>query len=121
MLKHIILDFTIGGFLLNIGQIKLVHVQVYLDMMLSMKYGQKAYHLDFVCTLCLAGVVNVRSQAFIYHQRPHYIAITHTGIVMNHGAPCSHPTAEIQLNMTHRKSHTVEWFGAHMERQTTHI
>ena len=33
-------DFLVGSFLLRIGQIKLVHVQVNLDMLLRLKFGQ---------------------------------------------------------------------------------
>ena len=40
MLQYIILDFLVGGFLHRIGQIKLVHIQVYLDILLCMKFGQ---------------------------------------------------------------------------------
>lgn len=40
MLQHIFLDFRIGGFLLCIGEIKFVHVDVYLDMLLCIKFGQ---------------------------------------------------------------------------------
>ncbi len=40
MLQHIILDFLVGGFLLRIGEIKFVHVDIYLDMLLRIKFGQ---------------------------------------------------------------------------------
>ena len=39
VLQHIILDLLVGGFLLRIGQIQLVHIQVYLDVLLCIKFG----------------------------------------------------------------------------------
>ena len=40
MLQHIVLDFPVGCFLLRIGEIKLVHVDIYLDMLPGIKFGQ---------------------------------------------------------------------------------
>ena len=40
VLQHIIFDFLVGGFLFRIGQIQLVHIQVNLDMLLRIKFGQ---------------------------------------------------------------------------------
>ena len=37
MFQHILLDFTIGCFLLRIGEIKLVQVDIYLDMLLCIQ------------------------------------------------------------------------------------
>lgn len=37
MFQHILLDFTIGDFLLRIGEIKLVQVDIYLDMLLCIQ------------------------------------------------------------------------------------
>ena len=40
LLQNIILDFLISGFTLRSRQIKLVHLKLYLDMLVCMKFGQ---------------------------------------------------------------------------------
>ena len=40
MLQHVIFDFFVGSFLFRIVQIRLVHIQVNLDMLLRIKFGQ---------------------------------------------------------------------------------
>ena len=48
MLQHIRFDLIIGGFALRRCQIQLVQIQLHLDMLLGIKFGQKYYRLN-VC------------------------------------------------------------------------
>ena len=41
MLQHIILNLLIGSFFLYISQIQLVQIQLHLDMLLGIEFGQK--------------------------------------------------------------------------------
>ena len=45
MLQHIILNLLIGSFFLCISQIQLVQIQLHLDMLLGVEFGQKYYSL----------------------------------------------------------------------------
>ena len=46
MLQHMRFDLIIGGFTLRRCQIQLVQIQLHLDMLLGIEFGQKYYRLQ---------------------------------------------------------------------------
>ena len=59
MLQHIILNLLIGSFFLYISQIQLVQIQLHLDMLLGIEFGQKYNRLNVLQQISINFVIAI--------------------------------------------------------------